>query len=977
MSRGLFVLALLATPLLVAAPEEYPSPARSAERMKVPEGFRVQLVAGEPTLIKPIAATTDERGRLWVVESHSYPHWLKDKGPGKDRVLILERQRDGSFSCKVFLEGGVNLSGIAVGFGGVWLTSVPRLVFIPVKDDKPAGEPVVHLDGFTLEAKHNVVNGLAWGPDGWLYGMHGILATSHIGAPGTPADKRLPLNCGVWRYQPTRHKVEAVAWGTTNPWGMDWDENGELYITNCVIKHAFHVVPGAHFVRMYGQDLNPHVYGLIESCADHIHWGGGDWTTSRGGKGGHDAPGGGHAHAGAMFYLGDTWPAQYRNRLFMGNLHGNRLNQDEPVRSRSGYVLKHREDFLFANDEWFRPLWMIPAHDGGMYVGDWHDTGECHNYDKTHPSGRIYHVQFGAPKVAAPDLAKLSDFELVKLQSHGNEWYVRQARRLLQERAAAETLSPRLAEALRRMARGEASTAVRLRVLWALHAIGQARPAMLGSTLLDRDEAMRIWAARLLADHEQVKQTDFHFLVDRARHEKSPPVRLALASAMRKAPLELRGDFAVALASDEKDAADPNLPLMIWYGLEPAVAADPTRGEIVLTRARIPLLRQYVARRMAASERPAAMSELARALTQPGGPHRDILRGMSEALAGRRSVPAPSGWLKVYKDLSTSQDAEVRERVLALSVLFGLADALEALRRTAEDKVLDAGERSRALEVLLDKRDAAMPSMLRHLLDDAAMRGAALRGLAHYDDPKTPGLILERYPRLSDAEKADALSTLASRPAYALALLDAVEKKLVPRADVSAFTARQLASLNDQRVRRRLAAVWGDIRPTAKDKEKLLNRYLKLAAPEQREKADRSAGRLVWSKTCASCHTLFGDGGKIGPDLTGSQRANAEYVLHKVLDPNAVVPRDYQTTKVVTVTGRVLTGLIKQENDKVLTLQTATEEVRVLKSDIDEREQQHTSLMPEGQLATLSDAEVRDLLAYLTGKGQAPLPKAK
>jgi putative heme-binding domain-containing protein len=417
---------------------------------------------------------------------------------------------------------------------------------------------------------------------------------------------------------------------------------------------------------------------------------------------------------------------------------------------------------------------------------------------------------------------------------------------------------------------------------------------------------------------------------------------------------------------------------MTWYGVEPAVAADPGRAARFLGKAKIPLVRQYVARRLATGEEPRNLNALARALRQDDPrAQRDILRGLGEALAGRRNVKGPKDWAKVYRTLSASKDAEVRERVLALSVLFGVPEALLALRGTAEDVKADAGARTRALEALLDKRDDAVPALLRDLLDDATMRGAALRGLAHYDDPKTPSLILTRYPRLSDAEKADALSTLASRPAYALALLDAVEKKLVPRADVSAFTARQLASLNDQRVRRRLAAVWGDIRPTAKDKEKLLKRYLKLAAPEQREKADRSAGRLVWSKTCASCHTLFGDGGKIGPDLTGSQRANAEYVLHKVLDPNAVVPRDYQTTKVVTVTGRVLTGLVKQENDKVLTLQTATEEVRVLKSDIEQREQQHTSLMPEGQLATLSDAEVRDLLAYLAGKGQAPLPRAK
>src|SRR5207248_6874661 len=190
---------------------------------------------------------------------------------------------------------------IALGFGGVWLCSTPNLVFIPVRagEDRPAGPPEVVLDGWNLkEAKHNVFNGLTWGPDGWLWGCNGIQSRSLVGPPRTPKEKRVEINCGVWRYHPTRKVFEAVAHGTTNPWGLDFDDSGEAFITNCVIKHLWHVVPGAHFQRMYGQDSNPYSYGLLESCADHLHWGGGHWTESRGGKGPHDVPGGGHAHVG-------------------------------------------------------------------------------------------------------------------------------------------------------------------------------------------------------------------------------------------------------------------------------------------------------------------------------------------------------------------------------------------------------------------------------------------------------------------------------------------------------------------------------------------------------------------------------------------------------------------------------------------------------------------------------------------------------
>ena len=356
---------------------------------------------------------------------------------------------------------------------------------------------------------------------------------------------------------------------------------------------------------------------------------------------------------------------------------------------------------------------------------------------------------------------------------------------------------------------------------------------------------------------------------------------------------------------------------------------------------------------------------------------KDILRGMSDALAGRRSVTAPAGWSALHRKLGASKDAEVSERVMTLSVLFGDPQALAALRRTAEGPKADRGTRTRAIQALVDRRAEGVTALLSRLLDDPAVVRPALRGLASCGDATTPGLILKRYGKFDAAAKADAIGTLSSRPAYALALLDAIEKKQLPRADVSAFTARQLAGLNDRKVTARLEAVWGSIRPTSKDKEVLLARYRKLATKPELKKANRGNGRALFEKTCANCHTLFGQGSKIAPDLTGSQRANPEYILHKVLDPHATVPRDYQTTRIVLASGRIITGLVKQEFDKVLVVQTPTEEVRVQKSDVEQRDRQKESLMPEGLLAPLRDQEVRDLLAYLAGEAQVPLPPKK
>ena len=352
---------------------------------------------------------------------------------------------------------GRNLSGIAVGFGGVYLCSVPKLIFIPMKDDKPAGKAEVLLDGWSLktQAQRRQRPRLGAGRLAVRAERHPV-ARRASARPARPTTKRVPIDCGVWRYHPVTKTFEAVAWGTTNPWGLDWDDHGEMFITNCVIKHIFHVVPGGHYVRMYGQDLNPHTYGLIESCADHIHWGGGDWTDSRGGKGKHDAAGGGHAHAGAMFYLGDTWPKEYRNRVFMCNIHGNRVNMDRLERRGSGYVDQALRRLPVRQRPWFRGLTLKHGPDGGVYVSDWHDTGECHNYDKTHPSGRIYKVDYGKPKAVDADLEKATDAELVKLQGHAQR-LVGAARpaAVLQERAVAGKLSDDVAPALWKMVQAE------------------------------------------------------------------------------------------------------------------------------------------------------------------------------------------------------------------------------------------------------------------------------------------------------------------------------------------------------------------------------------------------------------------------------------------------------------------------------------------------------------------------------------------
>ena len=607
-----FVLATVAAEPPKAPATKAPkplSPAEAAAKLVVPAGFRVSLFAGEPDVAQPIGITFDDRGRLWVAECHTYDDSkINFNMKQHDRIVIFEdTDGDGRFDKRtVFSDKLQKLTSVVVGFGGVWALAAPDLIFIPDAngDDIPDGPPQVVLDGWDGgKVRHNIVNGLKWGPDGWLYGRHGIQATSVIGKPGTPAEQRTKLNCSVWRYHPTQQTFEVVAQGTTNPWGHDWTEHGQLFLINTVIGHLWHIIPGAHYRRMYGEHFKTNTYQLMEQTADHFHWDTGEsWGAAKKGvSASTDQAGGGHAHSGLMIYNGDNWPEKYRGQLFTINLHGLRINSDRLERRGNGYVAKHGSDFAKTTDVWFRAVELDYGPDGGVYVADWSDIGECHENDADgvhRETGRIYKITYGTPKFGgAFNLAKQTDAELVKLLTHRNEWFARHAQRLLQERAAAGKLAATTRPAFQKLFEQADNEPHKLRALWALRVTGAVNAA----TLLDHpSEHVRWWAIQFLCEDKSVTPAVLAKLSALARDGKSSFVRLALASALQKLPVADRWAVAEPLLAHAEDAADPNQSLMIWYGLEPAVAADKARAAQLLAKSQLPEVRKFITRRLTA-----------------------------------------------------------------------------------------------------------------------------------------------------------------------------------------------------------------------------------------------------------------------------------------------------------------------------------------------------------------------------------------
>ena len=966
--------------------EHPPSAAEAAAMMTLPKGFNVSLFAGDPHVRQPIAFDIDDRGRLWVAECYTYEGGLYDLKK-RDRILIFEdADGDGAFdNRKVFWNKAQRLTGLTLGFGGVWITSAPHLLFLADRDgdDVPDGEPEVVLEGFSIRARHNMVNGLRWGPDGWLYGRHGITDTSTVGTPHMPSGKRIRLNCSIWRYHPQHKVFEVVTNGTTNPWGLDYDDHGQWFFTNNVINHLWHVVPGAHYQRMFGDDFNPHLYQLIQPTADHFHWdtdGAAGEASNQNRKqydGRHDEHGGGHSHAGGMIYLGDNWPATYRGMLLMCNTHGRRVNADNLVRDGNSYVGKHSRDFLMANNSWFRGVELKYGPDGGVFLTDWSDLGECHDRDGVHrTSGRIYKITHNPVTHRAVNLQGLSNDELVDLQLHRNDWYVRHARRLLQERAVAGKDLSDARQLLLEMYQTNDDVTRRLRALWALYSIDALDEPWLCNQLGDPNEHIRVWAVRLLVDRGTPGSDAIERLTELAQDDKSGLVRLYLASAMQRLDFKDRWTLAKRLANHVADVDDRVQPLMIWYGIEAAIPSDPLQALELALLAKMPILRRHIARRLTAEidDAPAVVVHLISQATKKDSPHAaDYLKGMADALRGRHRVATPVNWSAASAILSDHEDSRVGPLRRELSVVFGDGRAVDELIAIARNGRGDPATRRDALRVVLESQPEGLVTTLLGLKGDRVIGAAAIRGLARYEDPQVPKHLLKAFSNARHDHRPAIIDALASRPSYAAALLNAVERGAVESTDISATAAGTIAGHNDAALTNRLEDLWGAVRTTPKEKRLLISQYRTKLVPEMLAQADLGAGRSVFNKACATCHKMFGEGTTIGPDLTGSNRDNLDYLLENIVDPSRVVPAQLRQSAVSLVDGRVITGTITRQDDKTLTIQMATKVQIVPRDDTETIRQLNTSLMPEGLLTPLSDAQVRDLIAYLQTSTQVPL----
>jgi putative membrane-bound dehydrogenase-like protein len=992
--------------------------AQAANAFVVPAGIQAKVFAAEPEVQNPIAMAWDGQGRLWIAENYTYAERSQRFDLSlRDRVLVFSDDSGDGIADRrqVFTDQVQMLTGIEVGHGGVWLMCPPQLLFIPDRDGDgtPDAEAEVVLDGFDVaeDNYHNLANGLRWGPDGWLYGRCGGSCPGRVGKPGTPDEHRIPLEGGIWRYHIYRQHFEVLVHGTTNPWGHDWDRWGECFFVNTVNGHFWHLIPGAHFDRPFTLDPNPWVFELLDMHADHWHFDtGGEWFLSRGGAA--NDYGGGHAHIGAMIYQADNWPARFRDRFFTWNMHGQRANQEKIERRGSGYIAQHAEDVLLAKDPFFRGMELTYGPSGAVYAIDWSDTGECHEATGVHrTSGRIFCFSSqSATEGPTMDLRELSSLDLAQLLNHSNQWYVRQARLLLSERAwrrnePGNAANDRLQSAVDRLFQNLYGDNEKLTYesLLTLHAMGLEIDDYLGGFLGHANEHLRVWAIRLLLDFHAID--DIHGkcgqrnsmpaerlaqFVSIAERDQSGLVRLALASGIQRLSLEDRAPLARALMSRVEDAEDHNLPILVWYGLMPFVEARPSDAVLLAVDSQWPKTQRFLSRRIASliEESPEALNKLiAMGADVPRRDCINILRGISEGLAGWRQVIAPSAWPHLVDALQPTatavrslpaldkEEAELKSLLVELGGLFGQGRAWQEISDLLSDEKADISLRRAALETLVKTNASGQEDLYLSLLRDARLNGLAARGLSASSDVRVSESLIKNYFRFRSPERSSVISILCSRPNSAWDLLQAISAGKIPVHHLTPYDARQVLSMGDSRLAKLLVEVWGEIRQSDSEKRTRIEELKNLLASSVAVEAQPSRGRVVFEQRCAACHRLFGSGHLVGPDLTGANRTDWDYLLENIIDPSAVVSRDYRMSLIKMEDGRVLSGLVLLRTPQSLELRTQTDRLTLSMEQIEQIQLTGLSPMPDGLLDNLTEQQLRDLFSYLRHPTQVPLPE--
>lgn len=959
------------------------SVAESLQQFNVPDDLKLECVVSEPNVCQPVSLKWDERGRLWVVQYLQYPNpagltmvsrdkYLRavyDQVPpppphhfeGKDRITVHEdTSGDGVYDQhKIFVDGLSMVTSLARGRGGVWVLNPPYLLFYSDQDgnDIPDKEPEVHLEGFGLEDSHAIASNLRWGPDGWLYASQGSTVSANVKRFGSQDPVVHTAGQLIWRYHPESRRYEVFAEGGGNTFGVEFDAQGRVFSGhNGGNTRGFHYVQGGYYSKGFGKHgslSNPYAFGYFSAIAHH------------------SAPRFTHAF---VIYEADALPTSYH-----GKLMGVAPLQSEVVYStrepdRSSFKTKDVGHILKSKDPWCRPVDIQVGPDGGIYVADMYEQRidhASHYQGRIHrTTGRVYRLRDAdRSSTVRFDLGQASSEELVALLKHKNKWFRQTALRLIGDRRDTSII-PLLQKQLQNHV-GQ----VALESLWALHQSGGLTDQIARQTLRHSDPYVRLWTVRLLCDRPTIPDSLAAELASIASGEPDLQARSQYACSARRLPVQQSLPLVANLLRHSSDATDIHTPLLLWWAIEAQVTsnaeavlelfADRSLWHETITQQH---LLERLMRRFAQAGNRSDLFACAKLLELAPSKEftKKLLVGFEQAYQGRSLVNLPD---ELVRAITRTGGGSLALR-LRQNNPEAIRDAIAAISNPDEELI----KRLQYIHILGNLKNAETVPVLLLLVqqsEENEMRRAALTSLQGFDDPTIGTQIASIQPQLPEALQEVALMLLASRREWAIELLSSIEQNTIDPESVRMSVVRRMLLLRDAQIESSVGKYWGKVQgATTAEMFTEMERLTKIV---HNGSGIPHNGKDLFMKNCGKCHTLFTEGGNIGPNLTSYQRDNLRQILVNIVNPSLEIREGFENFVIQTENGLTLNGFITDEDNQVVVLKTAEgQRVIIPKDEIEQQVAVKRSLMPEGTLKNLSNQQVRDLFAFL--RSSQPLP---
>tara|TARA_Y100001972_G_scaffold126747_1_gene181396 strand:+ start:6263 stop:9355 length:3093 start_codon:yes stop_codon:yes gene_type:complete len=963
---------------------EVTPPEKALQNFKVVDDLKLDLVLSEPQIHQPVEINFDHRGRLWVVQYNQYPYpegvkiididnhirAVFDKVPapppkgirGADKITIFEdTDGNGTYDKSTDAITGLNIAtGVCLGRNYIWVLTPPYLVAYPDPDGNgiPDGQPEVHLSGFGLEDTHAVANSLRWGPDGWLYGAQG--STTHATITSKASKNVHFKGQAIWRYHPETRVFEIFAEGGGNTFHVEIDAKGRVYSGDNGSARGFYYKQGGYYQKNWGKHgalTNPYALGYIKGM---------DLTGERTR----------FTHAWIK-YEGGSLPEVYDNKIIAINPLQNFVQVTRLKEQGSTFSNIDEGIILETKDHWFRPVDIKAGPDGSIYIADWNDSRLSHvdprdTWNKS--TGRVYRLSNkNETGIEVFDLSTYSSEELVSLLSHKNKWFRQQALRLIGDRKDKSVL-PILKDML---ANGDAQSA--LEALWAINLTAGLEPEVALDALDHQDPYVRLWAVRLISDKNEpeLPPAIAHKLAELAASENHLEVISQLASTAKR----LTGQDAIPIISsllrNESTAHDKDNQLFIWWAVE---SKSVSSRESLLTLFEDekywtqPMVKEFILSRLI--QRYALEGGLehynACALLFELSPTDDtkqiLMDGLLEGLRGRDLAELPANLAGIIEQYQ----GKYGEGRLALAMRQNSTQAITEALGIITNQQASIKERLSYIRIFGEiNQPVSIPVLLKIAEGQeysTALRLASIQSLKHYEDPDIGKSIANAYQHKIRADldlRNASLSLFASRARWANELMDKIfVTREIRKEEVPADILKQIKMLNNLKLIKLVDTHWPEVKITSADEMKREMERVRRAL--SLKKGDPKAGKLIYQQSCGSCHRLFGEGGNIGPELTGYDRDDLEYLTLNIVNPNADIREGYVNYLIEKTDGQIIMGTIMDQSGGNVTIQPIVgTELTLSSSEIKKMEAQKTSIMPERLLEPLSDQEIRDLFAYM------------